>query len=319
MPTQRRTAKSARKASAKSAAAAKKSSKRPAAKSTSSTRNAARKTARGSSRSTSAGASATRGASTKRSTGARKSATRRAPDALEILMADHRSVQKLFRKAQRLDAGDAQLADIIETACTALTEHTELEESLFYPALRAQANADDMLDEAQVEHDVAKQLIAQLEGASGTDEQTKAMFKVLGEYVNHHIEEEEGQMFRAAKRAKIDLAALGEQLMAAKRGGTGMKAASDEPTRRSSADGDDRRARRSTTAREDTDTEAGSGNDEGERSYDGRGRVSADEAGDTGSAGDSRASADSEADEEIDVETPGGRSGGRSSSHPTSH
>ena len=218
MPTQRRTAKSARKPSAKSSSrAAAGSTKRSGSKSPAGAgRVGSRK--RASSSGSASSSRSGRGNAAKRGALKGSSRSRRAPDALELLTQDHRNVQKMFRKAQRLEAGDPQLEQIIATACAALTEHAGIEESVFYPALREQGDAQDMLDEAEVEHDVAKELIAQLQGASGADERVKAMFKVLGEYVNHHIEEEEGEMFRAAKRAKLDLAALGEQILAAKQG-----------------------------------------------------------------------------------------------------
>lgn len=171
-------------------------------------------------------------------------------------------MQKMFRKAERLEADDPQLQEIVQAACAALTEHAELEEELFYPALQEQA--PDLIAEAQVEHDVAKQLIAQLEGAAAGDEQYKAMFKVLGEYVNHHIEEEESQVFRAAKRAKLDTAAIGEQILARKQGAAAEPdESSDKPRggarsstrggRGRSASGGGRRGSAATSASEDED------------------------------------------------------------------
>lgn len=283
MPTQRRTTKTAKKSSAKSSGTGAKGSNRSRSTATKKSAGAKKTSARG---------QGSRGSSGGARKGAAKkgSSRRRQPDALELLAEDHRNVQKLFRKAQRLEAGDAQLEEIITTACAALTEHAELEERLFYPALREQARAEDLVEEATVEHDVAKQLIAQLQESGGADEQAKAMFKVLGEYVNHHIEEEEGQIFRAAKRAKIDLAALGEQMMAAKQG---------ESFGGGPGDGGEQG--------EGPAGERGGGEDEGDSGA--RGRRA-------GAEGEER---ESEAGDEVDVETPGGRSGSRSSSRPTSH
>ncbi|HZQ63264.1 MAG TPA: hemerythrin domain-containing protein [Casimicrobiaceae bacterium] len=152
---------------------------------------------------------------------------------------DHREVQKMFRKAERMDGGDRALQEIVEAACAALTLHAEIEEQVFYPAIQEQSSEQDLVQEALVEHESAKQLIAQLEAIGPDDERYKATFKVLGEYVNHHIQEEESRIFRAARRAKIDLDAIGEQIMMLKEGG----AAAGEQE----ASGAERRARGSSS------------------------------------------------------------------------
>jgi len=123
----------------------------------------------------------------------------------------------MFKQAQKLDREEdaEELQQIVQIACQELTMHTQLEEELFYPALAAAAKDDDqdLVREAQIEHNSAKQLIAQLEQMSPQDDSYQATFKVLGEYVNHHIQEEEKQMFPAAKKAKVDVRSIGQEIL----------------------------------------------------------------------------------------------------------
>jgi hypothetical protein len=227
-------------------------------------------------------------------------------------------VQKNFRKAERMDSGDAQLQELVRTTCAALTLHAQIEEEIFYPALRAQGVNEDLLEEATVEHDVAKDLIAQLESMTGGGERFKATFKVLGEYVNHHIEEEESQMFRAAKRAKLDLVALGEEIMAAKQGAT--EKASDRTATggsRSARGGTQSGGSRSHGAERNSrrSGRAGAAASEATDESDDESMIVGSTGGDTGEdterpgrGGRSlSAISDSGDDTEVDVETPGGR------------
>jgi hemerythrin superfamily protein len=96
-----------------------------------------------------------------------------------------------------------------------LTVHATIEEELFYPAARENSTEQDLLDEAEVEHASAKDLIAQIEGMDAGDELYDAKVKVLGEYIDHHVKEEE-ELFPKVKRAKLDLEALGGELAARK-------------------------------------------------------------------------------------------------------
>ncbi len=215
-----------------------------------------------------------------RGTGAKRASNARSgtPDALELLTADHRAVQKMFRKAERMEPGDAELQDLVEKACAALTLHAEIEEQVFYPPLRERD--EDAIAEAQVEHDVAKDLIAQLQSMRGGDERYKATFKVLGEYVNHHIEEEEGQIFRLAKRAKLDLAAIGEEIAARKDRASGARAAASPAPRRragerSRPDGDTAATSRTAGREEEADVDLST------RGAIGTGRTSGDVGEDT--------------------------------------
>jgi hemerythrin-like domain-containing protein len=146
----------------------------------------------------------------------RRSASKRgASDALSILHDDHKRVQKLFKQFEKADHEDiAALREIAEQTCAELELHAALEEEVFYPALREALNEADLelVEEAHIEHDSAKQLIAQLRALQPGDAKYAATFTVLGEYVNHHIDEEEDELFKRAKRAKLDVEALGETM-----------------------------------------------------------------------------------------------------------
>jgi hemerythrin-like domain-containing protein len=127
---------------------------------------------------------------------------------LEMLKADHRKAKKAFSEFERLDKDDAEDAErcreIIEQTCKELTVHATLEEELFYPAIRADIKEPELVDEAEVEHMTAKMLIQQLEEGDLEDEKQAAMFKVLGEYIKHHVREEENEIFEMLSRAKVD-------------------------------------------------------------------------------------------------------------------
>lgn len=139
-----------------------------------------------------------------------------AQDALDILAEDHQKVQKMFEQFKKMkkkeDADDEEIQALVESACAELTIHTRVEEELFYPAMRDAIDDADMMDEAEVEHASAKQLITELGAMQPGDDLYDAKFTVLGEYVKHHIGEEEHQMFPKAKKAKLDLEALGEDI-----------------------------------------------------------------------------------------------------------
>lgn len=142
--------------------------------------------------------------------------------ALSLLVDDHRSVKKLFKAFQE-SKNDAEKRSITSEICQQLTVHAQIEEEIFYPALRgASGKIDDMLDEAKVEHTVAKDLIAQIE--AGTSEMLEAHYTVLTEYVGHHVEKEESELFPAAIRAKVDLRDVAQQLEARKAELTGQLA-----------------------------------------------------------------------------------------------
>ena len=138
-------------------------------------------------------------------------------DALAMLKADHDKVKKMFKDFEKLEANESEeKAQLVRQACAELKIHTQLENEIVYPAVREAIEDDDLMDEALVEHQAAEELISQLEQMEPGDEMYDAKFTVLGEYVNHHIAEEQKEMFPKAKKADIDLAGLGEQMMARK-------------------------------------------------------------------------------------------------------
>jgi hemerythrin superfamily protein len=155
---------------------------------------------------------------------ARKSAPRsraRAPasGAIALLMADHQDVKKLFNAYKRLakrGGGDTERQRLAQEICAMLTVHATVEEEIFYPAAKGALDEPDLVAEATVEHASAKDLIAQIEDSSPADEIYDAKVKVLGEYVDHHVQEEERKMFPKLRRAGLDLDALGERIAARK-------------------------------------------------------------------------------------------------------
>jgi hemerythrin superfamily protein len=138
-----------------------------------------------------------------------------AQDAIALLMADHKKVKKLFSDFDKLkeEGSDEAKAAIVDQICSELKIHTELEEEIFYPAVRKAIDDSDLMDEALVEHAGAKDLIAQLEDASPEDDLYDAKVTVLGEQIDHHVMEEEGDMFPQAKKAKVDIEALGATML----------------------------------------------------------------------------------------------------------
>jgi selenocysteine-specific translation elongation factor len=142
-----------------------------------------------------------------------------APDALGRLKADHDKVTALFREFHALkgkQGKDRRKADLVDEICYELTLHSMLEEEIFYPVLRAAIDDDELLDEADIEHAGARELIGQLEIMAPGDDHYDATVTVLGEEIAHHIEKEEGELFELAREAGIDLDDLGEQLAARK-------------------------------------------------------------------------------------------------------
>ena len=135
-------------------------------------------------------------------------------DAIGMLIADHKKVQKAFRDFEKLKKSGSKRgkADIVRQTCADLTVHTKIEEEIFYPAARKAIKDADLMDEATVEHAGAKDLIAQLESMQPGEDLYDARFTVLGESVNHHIREEQNEMFPKVRKTKLDLNALGEQM-----------------------------------------------------------------------------------------------------------
>jgi len=150
-----------------------------------------------------------------------KSTSKSAPsDAIEMLMSDHKAVKALFKQYDKLAEADGDADEkqaIAQQICEMLTVHATVEEELFYPAAREVLGDDeDLVDEADVEHSTAKDLIAQLEGSSPDEALYDAKVKVLGEYIDHHVKEEESEMFPKVKKAKLDTKSLGLEMAARK-------------------------------------------------------------------------------------------------------
>jgi hemerythrin-like domain-containing protein len=148
-------------------------------------------------------------------------ASRGAPDALSLLRADHQAAQEMFQDYAALCADEEQDStakqDLADRICAELSVHAQIEEEIFYPALRQFLEEEVLLDEAEVEHASTRELIAQLQEMEVGDDLFDAKVTVLGEYINHHIDEEQGELFIEAKSAKVDLQDLGQQLRARRR------------------------------------------------------------------------------------------------------
>jgi Hemerythrin HHE cation binding domain len=138
-------------------------------------------------------------------------------DAIALLKADHRKVEDLFDKFEAAK-GDGRKQAIAEQICMELTIHTRIEEDVFYPACEGAVD-EDLLREAYVEHDGAKVLIAEIEAGGPDDKFYEAKVKVLSEEIEHHVEEEEKRvegMFAQARKAGLDMQALGDKMAAEK-------------------------------------------------------------------------------------------------------
>lgn len=135
-------------------------------------------------------------------------------NAITLLTDDHDKVKKLFKEFEKLSKkDDDSKVEIANQICAELTIHAMIEEEIFYPLARSAVDDDDMMNEADVEHDSAKDLIAQIQSMSTDDEMYDAKVTVLGEYIDHHVKEEEEEMFPKVRKAKVDLEELGMQLM----------------------------------------------------------------------------------------------------------
>lgn len=139
-------------------------------------------------------------------------------DAIALLKEDHREVEKLFKEFEKAK-GDGRKQKLAHQICLELSVHAEIEEAIFYPACEGTVDEEE-LREGYVEHDAAKLMIAEIEAnESGDDEFFDTKVKVLQEEIEHHIKEEEGPggIFSQARKGKLDMDALGEQLAAKKK------------------------------------------------------------------------------------------------------
>lgn len=154
-------------------------------------------------------------ASTSKTTTRSRSRKEKENDPIALLEADHREVEKMFKEFEKKKEKDRDAAiELVGRICTELTVHAQIEEEIFYPTLREWGGdkMTDMLDEAEVEHATAKDLIEQISSMSPDDELYDAKVTVLGEYVKHHVKEEEDEIFPKAKKADVDMEELGNLL-----------------------------------------------------------------------------------------------------------
>jgi hemerythrin-like domain-containing protein len=136
-----------------------------------------------------------------------------AQDAIALLTADHREVADMFEQFENLsDRAKATKAKLTEKICNALIAHTTIEEEIFYPAVREAVKDEDMVDEAVVEHASAKDLIQQLQEMNPDDDLYDAKVKVLSEQIEHHVKEEEEEMFEKARKSGLDMIQLGQEM-----------------------------------------------------------------------------------------------------------
>ncbi|HZE92233.1 MAG TPA: hemerythrin domain-containing protein [Rhizobacter sp.] len=150
-------------------------------------------------------------------------------DAIALLSADHKEVKALFKEFEKLcdtDAEDSEKQAVAEQICQLLTVHARIEEEIFYPAARDVLEEGELIDEAEVEHSIAKDLIAQIQGMQPEEALYDAKVTVLGEYIHHHVQEEEKLLFPKVKQAKLDTEAVGAELAARKEA---LMAAADQP------------------------------------------------------------------------------------------
>jgi hemerythrin superfamily protein len=145
-----------------------------------------------------------------------------AMDAIALLTADHREVKGLFQQYEKLEEQEASSEDrqlLATQICVLLTVHTRIEEEIFYPEARSSLGekVSDLLDEAEVEHAGAKNLIRELKEMTATDELFDAKVKVLGESIDHHVGEEEEELFPAVRNSSMDLEEVGMRMDARKR------------------------------------------------------------------------------------------------------
>jgi hemerythrin-like domain-containing protein len=132
-------------------------------------------------------------------------------DAIALLKADHEAVSQLFAEYEKTRSTPSKQALIAEI-CTALSVHAQIEEEIFYPAVKSALKDKLLVPEATVEHASLKDLIAQLERGDDDGEMVDAKVKVLSEYVKHHVKEEQNEMFPKVKASSIDTVELGARM-----------------------------------------------------------------------------------------------------------
>ncbi len=139
----------------------------------------------------------------------------RPQEATALLRADHKKVSQLFEQFEN-SRSSARKKSLVSEICTELTVHAQIEEEIFYPAVKRALKDKELVPEATVEHATMKDLIAQIEGVEPDGEMYDAKVKVLSEYVKHHVKEEQNEMFKKARSTSLDMKALGAELAARK-------------------------------------------------------------------------------------------------------
>jgi hemerythrin-like domain-containing protein len=134
-----------------------------------------------------------------------------AKDAIALLKADHVAVSQLFAEVEKTRS-EAKKKALVAEICTALSVHAQIEEEIFYPAVKAALKDKLLVPEATVEHAGVKDLVAQLDGVEPDGEMYDAKVQVLSEYVKHHVKEEQNEMFPKVKESSLDLVELGERM-----------------------------------------------------------------------------------------------------------
>jgi hemerythrin-like domain-containing protein len=167
-------------------------------------------------------------------------------DIIEMLKDDHQRVKKAFKTAEKLHEEEQheELQQLVEQTVAEIQVHARLEEELFYPAAREAVKEEDLIEEAEVEHGSAKALMQQLEGLSVEDPKYMATFTVLGEYLKHHIKEEENELFEqlSSSRSKVQWEELQQQMLTMRETlmaemGLADEGMQEEPTRSRSRSG----------------------------------------------------------------------------------
>jgi Hemerythrin HHE cation binding domain len=143
----------------------------------------------------------------------KKEAQAASQNAFELLEQDHREVEEMFDEFDEVKDDDDRKAELAEKICLSLKVHAQIEEEIFYPQAREATNDNDLLDEAVVEHATVKNLIAEIEEMEVGDNLYDAKIRVLGEMVKQHIKEEEDELFPEVQSAKVDIDALGKELV----------------------------------------------------------------------------------------------------------
>ncbi len=135
--------------------------------------------------------------------------------AIDLLKKDHDEVDALFKDYEKLADGDGDAGDrraLSTRICGLLAVHAMIEEEIFYPAARKADVDADLLDEAEIEHGSPNEWIAQIGAEEASDQLYDARLKVLGQYIHHHVKEEENELFPACRKAEMDMAEIGVRL-----------------------------------------------------------------------------------------------------------